>query len=287
MYLLTETMKIRPKETIVVAHFNHALRGDESDGDEIFLRDFCKRNGLAFETVTKNISEIAASTKKGIEETARIERYAFLEQVREKYGAVHILTAHHLGDSIETLVFNLIRGTKIGGLTGIPEQNGYILRPLLSMDKRGIFQELEKADIPYRIDSSNADDLYLRNHLRLNIISEFERINPEYRKNLLSFMAYMSELQAFIDGQAEVFLRGESSFLADDFRILSPFLQREIIRYIYARANDGTIGLSSSGIAEIIRFIGDKGNYTHKELGKLHLEKKNSRVFFDTRDTSL
>lgn len=94
------------------------------------------------------------------------------------------------------------------------------------------------------MDSSNTDDTYLRNHLRLNIISEFERINPEYRKNLASFMGYMEELGGFIDQQVEIFLRGEPSFLVEDFQILSPFLQRETIRYLYEKSNNGTIGLS-------------------------------------------
>jgi len=91
-------------------------------------------------------------------------------------------------------------------------------------------------------------------------------------------MEYMTELWDFIDTQVEVFLRGESSFGVEDFQVLSPFLQREVIRYLYEKANKWTIGLSEGGIAEIIRFIGDKGNYTRKQLGKLYLEKKNFRV---------
>ena len=177
-------------------------------------------------------------------------------------------------------MFNLIRGSKIHGLMGVPEQNRYILRPLLDTSKTEILKKLEKESIPYRLDSTNTDDIYLRNHLRLNIINEFERINPEYRKNMASFMKYMSELGEFIDSQVEIFLRGESSFMVDDFQILSPFLQRETIRYIYEHANNGTIGLSEGGIAEIVRFIGDKGNYTKKQLGKLCLEKKNGKVSF-------
>lgn len=177
-------------------------------------------------------------------------------------------------------MFNLIRGSKIHGLTGVPEQNGLILRPLLAVSKPEILQKLSRENTPYRLDSTNATDVYLRNHLRLNIISEFERINPEYRKNMASFMQYMSELGEFIDTQVVVFLRGESSFLVEDFQVLSPFLQREVIRYLYRHANNGTIGLSEGGIAEIIRFIGDKGNYTRKELGKLRLEKRNGRVYF-------
>ena len=135
-----------------------------------------------------------------------MERYAFFETVRLKYNALYILTAHHLGDSIETLMFNLIRGTKIHGLVGIPEQNGYILRPFLHLSKPDILKSLEKENIPYRLDSSNTEDVYMRNHLRLNIIPKFERINPEYRKNMASFMRYMNELGNFIDIQVETFL---------------------------------------------------------------------------------
>lgn len=154
------------------------------------------------------------------------------------------MTAHHLDDSIETLIFNLIRGAKIHGLTGIKEQNEYILRPFINIPKTEILKRIQKENIPYRLDSTNADDIYLRNHLRLNVIKEFDRINPEYRKNLSSFMQYMRELEAFINTQVEIFLRGESSFGVEDFQILSPFLQREIIRYLYEQANNGTIGLS-------------------------------------------
>ena len=177
-------------------------------------------------------------------------------------------------------MFNLIRGTKIQGLKGIPEQNGHVLRPLLGISKTEILRQLQEVTVTYRLDSTNTDDTYLRNHLRINVVSEFERINPEYRKNMSSFMKYMTELGDFIDTQVEIFLRGESSFPVEDFRILSPFLQREVIRYLYEKANSGTIGLSEGGIAEIIRFMGDKGNYTKKELGKLCLEKKNFRVYF-------
>ncbi len=141
-------------------------------------------------------------------------------------------------------MFHLIRGSKIQGLTGVPERNEHILRPLLSIGKKEILGTLEQESIAYRLDSTNADDIYLRNHLRLNVISEFERINPEYRKNFASFMGYAKELGDFIETQVEIFLRGETSFGVEDFQVAGAFLQREIIRHLYARANNGTIGLS-------------------------------------------
>lgn len=147
------------------------------------------------------------------------------------------------------------------------------------MPKSDILSQLQERNIAHCTDSTNADDRYLRNHLRLNVISEFERINPEYRKNLDAFMSYMSELRAHLDAEVRVFLGDSDSFSVPDFLGLSIFLQREVIRYLYEQANNGTIGLSEGNIAEVIRFIGDKGNYTRKELGKLCLEKKNLRVY--------
>lgn len=279
MFLVSEVLTLHPWNHIVVAHFNHHLRWAESDRDELAVKDFCEKNSLTAVFGWADIESIARESKKWVEEAARTERYTFLEEVRQQYGAKYILTGHHLDDTIETLLFNFIRGTKINGLTGIPERNGYIFRPFLHMPKSEILTRLQERNIPHCIDSTNLDDRYLRNHLRLNIISEFERINPEYRKNLDIFMGYMSELRSHLDAEVQTFFSDRDSFSVPDFQKLSIFLQREIIRYLYERANHGTIGLSEGNIAEVIRFIGDKGNYTEKTLGKLRLEKKNAQIY--------
>jgi len=103
---------------------------------------------------------------------------------------------------------------------------------------------LDENNIPYRIDSSNADITYSRNRIRANILPQFEILNPEYRKNMASFMAYASELQAYLDQQVQKFLGSAPLFIVSDFCTLTPFLQREVVRFLYRRANEGTIGLS-------------------------------------------
>ena len=185
----------------------------------------------------------------------------------------------HLDDSIETLVFHLARGTRLGGITGIPEQNGYILRPLLAMTKQDILTTLEGVGLDYRTDASNADIRYARNRIRANVLPELEHINPEYRSNIRSFMMYASELQFFIGASVEVFLQGKDYFDIAAFQQSSLFLQREIIRVLYVRANAGAIGLSEGNIAEVIRFIGDKGNKTRKEIHALKLLKYNGSIY--------
>lgn len=109
MVLLDLVRKFHPTENIVVAHFDHSLRGAESDGDRDFVADFCKREDIAFETKKTDIAKLAEEKKQSIEVTARNERYEFLEHVRRECGAKYILTAHHADDQMETMLLNLIK----------------------------------------------------------------------------------------------------------------------------------------------------------------------------------
>lgn len=280
MFLLSETLKKHPKTSIIVAHFNHNLRWEESDSDADFIKGFCEENWLAFELWNEDIRGFASQEKLWIEEAARIKRYEFLEMIRTKYGAKHIMTAHHLDDSIETFVFNLIRWTKLGWLTWIDELNSNVIRPLLHMPKSEIRELSGKENIPYRDDSTNLDDAYLRNHIRLNIIPEFSKINPNYKNNLDDLMQYFKELQGYIENDVKMLINIDNSFDIDGFKDKSQFLQKEIIANIFKITNSWTIGLTKWNIDEVIRFINDKWNYTKKEIKKMHLFKKNWKVYF-------
>jgi len=107
---------------IVVAHFNHELRGSESDGDQEYVYQYCLENNLTFETANADVYWFSKEINVWIEEAARIKRYEFLEYVRSKYGAKYILIWHHIDDSIETLLFNIFRWTKINWLVGMTEK---------------------------------------------------------------------------------------------------------------------------------------------------------------------
>ena len=121
MVLLDLIMKSHPRDCMIVAHFDHSLRGEESDGDSDFVAEFCKRENLIFTVEKMDILTLSKNEKMSIESTARKYRYASLMSVAEKYQAKYILTAHHLDDRIETALFNLIRGSKLGGIHAIRE----------------------------------------------------------------------------------------------------------------------------------------------------------------------
>ncbi len=116
MVMLNLILANHPRENIMVAHFDHSLRGVESDEDRLFIADFCNKRNLIIETEKMDIVVLAEEEKMSIEMAARKYRYMFLRKVAAKYRAKYILTAHHLDDRIETAMFNLIRGTKFGGI---------------------------------------------------------------------------------------------------------------------------------------------------------------------------
>ncbi|EKE29084.1 MAG: hypothetical protein ACD_2C00233G0002 [uncultured bacterium (gcode 4)] len=278
MYLLSEIIKFHPKKSILVGHFNHNLRWDESDADSLFVEDFCRGQDLRFLLWSAEIKRFAKENKLWIEEAARIKRYGFLEDTRADNWAGFIFTAHHLDDSIETFMFNLIRWTKIGWLTWIDERNWFILRPLLHITKKEILKKCEAEGIPYRNDSSNVDDTFLRNHIRLNILPQFETINPNYKKNFDDLIEYFKELESNIEGDISKIIM-DNSFEIKAFDNLSLFKQKELIAYIFKITNSWTIGLTKWNIDEVIRFINDKWNHTKKDIKAMHLFKKNGKIF--------
>ena len=233
---------------LIVAHVNHLLRGDESDADEAFVREWCVGQGIPCHVERADVAALARERRCGIEEAARILRYDFLERVRVETGARYIVTAHTGSDLVETMLFHLIRGTKVTGMSALRERHGHILRPLLSWTRDDVLASIREHAIPYREDSSNADTRYLRNHIRREIIPHFPTVNPEFARAFRQFSEYAGELREYLDAEIRAFFAGGESFLVADFRARPVFWQRECIRYMYEWANHGTIGLSEQNI---------------------------------------
>ncbi len=278
MVLLDLVRKHHAKEKIIVAHFDHSLRGGESDGDRDFIAKFCEENTITFEFEKLDIWNLAKNEKMSIENAARKYRYDFLTRIAREHWAKYILTAHHSDDRIETAIFNLIRGAKLGGIHALSQANGQIFRPLLEVSKSEIRDYATREHIGFREDSTNIDTDYQRNYLRHEVLPKFETINTDYRSAITNFIEYSEELKNWIDAQVDIFLGGKNEFSADLFAGESVFFQREIIRALYERANRGTIGLSEWGVEEIRRFIIEAHGGTEKQLHALSLRKKQEKI---------
>ncbi len=175
MYLLRKDLGI----TLQAAHFNHGLRGAESDRDEEFVRAFCSRYQIPLFCEKAQVQ----AGKKGLEAAARDARYSFLRCLPGK-----IATAHTADDNAETVLMHLIRGTGLRGLGGISPVSGSVIRPMLLVTRQEIGAFLAQYDISWVEDSTNASDAFLRNRLRHHVMPLLEKENPSLAKNL-SMMA--------------------------------------------------------------------------------------------------
>ena len=166
--------------TVCAAHFNHCLRGDEADRDERFVQNYCASAGIPFYSGREDVSRWAAEHRMGVEAAGRELRYRFLEEIREKTGAVFIATAHNADDNTETVLMHLLRGTGTAGLCGIQPQFGRVIRPLLFASRSDIEEYNVSRGISWLDDSTNGDDSLLRNRLRHQVIPVLKDINPSF-----------------------------------------------------------------------------------------------------------
>lgn len=165
--------------SIIVAHVNHCLRGAESDFDEDFVKNYCIKNSLIFKCLKVDIRKLAKESGRGIEECARNIRYDFFKKLSMEYNA-KIATAHTLSDNSETVLLNLVRGTGLCGLCGIPPKRDNIIRPLLFVKRNEIEKYCEFCGIKYMTDSTNFKRDYARNKIRLDVIPILKEINPSF-----------------------------------------------------------------------------------------------------------
>lgn len=160
------------------AHCNFHLRGEESDRDEAFVRNLCRSLDVPLHVTHFETERYAKEKHVSIEMAARELRYAWFEEIRCESGAKVIAVAHHRNDSVETFLLNLIRGTGVNGLKGISEKNGYIVRPLLHTSRVEILDYLFHLKQKYVTDSTNLQDEYMRNKIRLNLLPMLQSMNP-------------------------------------------------------------------------------------------------------------
>lgn len=156
------------------AHFNHHLRGVESDGDEAFVRDFCDRYDIPLHVGGAEIQPGA----KGLEAAAREARYSFLRQLPGR-----IATAHTADDNAETVLMHILRGSGLKGLGGITPVHGNVIRPMLGISRQEVEDFLAEYWLPHREDSSNATDQFLRNRIRHEIMPVLKSENPSFCEN--------------------------------------------------------------------------------------------------------
>jgi len=182
-----------------LAHCNFNLRGSESDEDEAFVLQLAEDLDVevfieSFETET-----YAKDHKMSTQMAARELRYDWFYALSEQLEFDYILTAHHADDNLETFLINLSRGTGIDGLTGIPESNENIIRPLLPFSRAALLRYANENQFKWREDSSNSSTKYLRNKIRLEVIPKLKEINPEILQSVIQTQHHLQDSKVIIE----------------------------------------------------------------------------------------
>ncbi|HEX7067381.1 MAG TPA: tRNA lysidine(34) synthetase TilS [Candidatus Limnocylindria bacterium] len=184
---------------LTVAHLDHQLRTDSAD-DAAFVADAATSLGLSAETRTTDVAVLARAEGRSIEDAARHARYRFLEEAAPA-GAL-IATAHTLDDLAETVLLNLMRGSGLTGVRGIPARRGRVVRPLLDERRARLRALLDAAGIGYRIDPSNEDPAHLRNRVRHELLPLLEQLRPGAVDRIGQFARLAADDEALLDNLA-------------------------------------------------------------------------------------
>jgi tRNA(Ile)-lysidine synthase len=191
---------------IIVLHVNYQLRGVESNGDQVFVEDYCQRHAIPFHIHRIELKEQLTSGG-NLQQLARKERYAFFETHLNQVPNSYLMAAQHQDDQVETFWLQLFRGSGLSGLQGMLEKNGRILRPLLPFSSMELKQLSKKMNVSWREDSSNQSTKYLRNLFRLNLIPALEQEIPTLRDSIQRmqgvFQSTLEENQAEIEAITE------------------------------------------------------------------------------------
>lgn len=190
MFTLQQKLNIR----VEAAHFNHNLRGEESNRDAAFVEEFCAGHGIPCHIG----SAFVEAGEKGLEAAARNARYAYFQSLPGK-----IATAHTADDNAETLLMHLIRGTGLKGLGGIAPKRENLIRPMLTVTRQEVLAFLEAEKIPYVTDSSNETDAFLRNRIRHHVMPLLKQENPSLSENLSAAALRLRQDEEALDALAE------------------------------------------------------------------------------------
>lgn len=257
LWCLNQLQNVREFK-LIAAHYNHHLRGAESDRDETFVRDLCAQRGIPCVIGGGDVAAEAKKCGKGIEETARRLRYAFLRETAERVGSDLIATGHTADDNAETMLLHLIRGAGLQGLTGIAPRRGDLIRPLLTTTRKTIEEFLRLYSIPHIEDSSNEDDAFSRNKVRHQIIPLLDEINPWFTERTCDTIRYLRTDNDFLNAQAAIICQNarwaednvviEAHYIADAPNAVAPRAARRLLEMM----GDGDTDCSAAHLNAIV-----------------------------------
>lgn len=256
---------------LYVVHVNHGIRGIEADNDEKYVESLCSRMNIWFRAYQYDVPSLAEKNGLSEEEMGRNIRYDVFEKVREEVGASKIAVAHNSNDSVETILYNMCRGTGIKGVCGIPPVRGNIIRPIMCCSRNDIEEYLNNRNICYKTDSTNLKGEYTRNKIRLELIPYInENINTRSQEHILNLAEQLSSIEKYINYESEKAYLQSVEEIEDEIRIDTGLLKKypdiirqEVIRMCIERIAGKLKDITSGHVSSVMELI---DNITGKQV---------------------
>jgi tRNA(Ile)-lysidine synthase len=258
-----------------VAHVNYQLRGNDSDQDALLVKRNAEKLNLPY-------FELSLKTKGSSEDTLRNIRFQFFKEVALREGFTKVALAHHQDDQAETLLLRLIRGAGSLGLQGMTPARGLFIRPFLGTPKQEILNFVKEKGIPYHIDATNKETIFLRNKIRHELIPLLKTYNPNVQETLALTAEHLATENILLEKLALRLLKvawkgNRASFLLSAWEKLSPQEQTHCLRSLFIKKN-----LYPPSQALVSNFSSYLKNSSHKEFihtfPRLRVERKNDRI---------
>ena len=214
LFLMLEEYKKEVDFNTVAVHVHHGIRKKTADKDQKFVEKLCASKGVELKSFRKDIPLICKITKESEEECGRRIRYEIFDDVCKLYDNAKIAVAHHMNDQAETVIFRIIRGSGIKGLTGMEAKRDNIIRPLLCLKREEIEQYLDEIGQDYRIDETNSTLEYSRNYIRKKIMPKFESMRQNAVEHINALSGEAADINDYMEKKAKELL-DEASKEAD------------------------------------------------------------------------
>lgn len=278
--------------SLMAVHVNHKLRGEDSEGDEEFVRELCRKHGVEFRSFFADVGKMAADERLSVEEAGRLLRYRFFEEAAKEWKADRIAVAHHENDQAETVLFNLFRGSSLRGLTGMSPVNGKIIRPLLCVGRKDIEDYIEQTGLSFRTDKSNFSTEYKRNFIRNEIIPLAKNhVNERAVSHTARLAGELLETEEYMESVADLAYReccrkvdGDISIDIPDFMERPQVIQRRVLLNALSAMAGSRKDISFVNIGLLLKlFFAENGKSTDLPYG-LRAIREYDRVRIMKRD---
>lgn len=272
-----------------VAHLNHSFRGAESDKDAEYVRELASSLGLESTIEKVDVPQIRKTLRLSAEEAARLVRYDFLDRLATDIHTDRIVLGHTADDQVETVLLNLLRGTGVDGLSGMPPVRGKLIRPLISTRRSEIEYYIEEHGLHPRIDETNLLPAYTRNKVRLELLPLLRKdYNPEIDAAILRLAELAREDTAYLNMKAEEALnritvsRGDGSISldADVFTAYPLPIRRRLIREAVREVRGELADIGFIHVEELLRLIEAGGNFKYELPGGTFVQRTGNLIVF-------